>query len=125
MDPWRDYPNFTEGALDAFIKRFPSHPDHAAAVAELERRRKVRDQRAEARSHQTELISVGKGFLTWTVVGIAILALAVLFLALPIFTPRTQRARRPTALPASFRESATPSPQPSATNTRSPRSEEQ
>jgi hypothetical protein len=23
-DPWRDYPNFTDGALDAFIKRFPS-----------------------------------------------------------------------------------------------------
>ena len=28
MDPWRDYTKFTDGALDAFIKRFPSHPDH-------------------------------------------------------------------------------------------------
>lgn len=121
MDPRRDYPNFTDGALDAFIKRFPSDPDHAAAVAEIERRRKVRDQRAEARSHQAEVISVGKGFLTWTVAGIAILVVAFLCLALAIFTP-TQRARRPTELPASFRESARPSAQPSVTNTRSPQS---
>ena len=28
MDPWRDYTKFTDGALDAFIKGFPSHPDH-------------------------------------------------------------------------------------------------
>lgn len=121
MDPRRDYPNFTDWALDAFIKRFPSHPDHAAAVAEFERRRKVRDQPAEARSHPAEVIAVGKGFLTWTVVGIAIIAVALLSLALAIFTP-TQRAQRPTELPASSRESARPSPQPSLTNTQAPQS---
>jgi hypothetical protein len=119
MDPWRDFPSFTDGALDAFIKGFPSHPDHAAAVAEFERRRKERDQRVEARSHQAEASPVGKGLLTGvgnaTIAGITILALAVLCLAFPISTSRTQRARRPTAVPTSF-------PTPSATNTPAPRS---
>jgi hypothetical protein len=119
MDPWRDFPSFTDGALDAFIKGFPSHPDHAAAVAEFERRRKERDQRVEARSHQAEAFPVGKGLLTGarnaTIAGITILALAVLCLAFPISTSRTQRARRPTAVPTSF-------PKPSATNTPAPRS---
>ena len=113
MDPRRDYPNFTDWALDAFIKRFPSHPDHAAAVAEFECRRKVGDQQAEA-GDQTEVISAGREFFTWTVAGIAILAVAFLSLALVIFTP-TQRARRPTELPASFRESSRSSPEPSVT----------
>ena len=75
MDPWRDYPKFTDGALDAFIKRFPSHPDHAAAVAELERRRKERHRRSEGRSDQVEKIPFGKGILMWAIAGIAILAL--------------------------------------------------
>ena len=119
MDPWRDYTKFTDGALDAFIKRFPSHPDHPAAVSEFERRRKERDRRVEARSDQAEAFPVGKGLLTSVrnaaIAGITILALAGLSLALPIFTSRTQRVRRPTAVPTSF-------PKPSATNTPTPRS---
>ena len=138
MDPWHDYAKFTDGALDAFIKRFPFDPDHAAAVAELERRRKERDQRSEACSDQKEAMPIGKGVLVWAIAGIAILALAVLSLALPIFAPRSHRARRPTALPQSFPEPATPvprslptvedsipglySPKPSPTNTPTPRS---
>ena len=136
MDRWRDYPKFTDGALDAFIKRFPSHPDHAAAVAELERRRNERHRRSEGRSDQVEKIPFGKELLMWAIAGIAILAL--LSLALPIFTPRSHRARRPTALPASFPEPATPvprllqtaedstrglySPKPSEANAPTPRS---
>ena len=119
MDPWRDYTKFTDGALDAFIKGFPFHPDHPVAVTEFERRRKERDQRVEARNDQAEAFPVGKGLLTSVrnaaIAGITILALAVLSLALPIFTSRTQRARRPTAVPTSF-------PKPSATNTPAPRS---
>jgi hypothetical protein len=87
MEPWRDFPKFTDGALDAFIKRFPSHPDHAAALAEAERRREERDRRGEGRSHRVEEIWVGKGFIPWVVVGIAIIALLVLSLALIIFAP--------------------------------------
>jgi hypothetical protein len=119
MDPWRDFPSFTDGALDAFLKRFPSHPDHAAALAEFERRRKERDQRVEARNDRAESFPVGKGSLAWVrnvaIGGITILALAVLSLALPIFTSGTQRARRPTAVATSF-------PKPSATKTPTPRS---
>jgi hypothetical protein len=119
MDPWRDYAKFTDGALDAFLKRFPSHPDHPAAVAEFERRRKERDQRVEAGSDQAGAFPVGKGISTWVrntaIAGMAILALVVLSLALPMFTSRTQRARHPTAVP-------TPFPKPSATNTPAPRS---
>ena len=138
MDPWRDYPKFTDGALDAFIKRFPSHPDHAAAVAELHRRRQGRHRRGEGRSVQLQEIPVGKGLLMWAIAGIAILALVVLSLTLGIFTPKTHDARRPKALRASFPEPATPVPtlfppaegfirgsdsqKPSATKTPAPRS---
>ena len=119
MDPWRDYTKFTDGALAAFIKGFPFHPDRPVAVAEFERRRKERDQRVEARNDQAEAFPVGKGLLTSVrnaaIAGITIVALAVLSLALPIFTSRTQRARRPTPAPTSF-------PKPSATNTPAPRS---
>ena len=112
MDPWRDYTKFTDGALDAFIKSFPSHPDRPAAVSEFERRRKERDQRIEAKNDRAESFPVGKGLSTWVrnvaIGGITILALAVLSVALPIFTSGTQRARRPTAVPTSF-------PKPSAT----------
>ena len=54
MDPWRDYPKFTDGALMLSSRGFPSHPDRAAAVAEFERRRKERDRQVEARSDQVE-----------------------------------------------------------------------
>ena len=68
----------------------------------------------EGRSDQAETIPVGKGLIdivrSAAIAGIAILALAGLSLALPIFTPRSHRARRPTALPASFPEPATPVP---------------
>jgi len=119
MDPWRDYTKFTDGALDAFIKSFPSHPDRPAAVSEFERRRKERDRQVEARSDQTEAFPVGRGSLTSVrnaaIAGMTILALAGLSLALPIFHSRTQRVRRPTAVPTSI-------PKPSATNTPTPRS---
>jgi hypothetical protein len=75
MDPWKHCPNFSDAVLDAFIKGFPSHPDHAPAVAEFERRREEREQRAEARGHQAEVIPVGKAFLTWAIGGIASLRL--------------------------------------------------
>ena len=117
MDPWRDYAKFTDGALKAFITRFPSHPDHAAAVAEFEHRRKELDQRGEARSDQAEVIPVGKGLLTWArnaAIAGMILGLVILSLALPNFTSRIQRARRPTGAPIPF-------PKPSATNTPLPR----
>ena len=139
MDPWRDYPNFTDGALDAFIKRFPSHPDHAAARAEFERRRKERDQGVEGRSLPVGKIRVDKGIFIWiksaVIAGVTILALAVLYFALPSFTSRTQRVRRPVRSSASFPEPIAPFPKvpsadgltrgpysskPSTTNTPSP-----
>jgi len=119
MDPWRDYTKFTDGALDAFIKSFPSHPDRPAAVSEFERRRKERDRQVEARSDQAEVFPVGRGSLTSVrnaaIAGMTILALAGLSLALPIFSSRTQRVRRPTAVPTSI-------PKPLATNAPTPRS---
>ena len=117
MDPWRDYTKFTDGALDAFIKRFPSHPDRPAAVSEFERRRKERDRQVEARSDQAEVFPVGRGSLTSVrnaAIAGMILGLVILSLALPNFTSRIQRARRPTDAPIPF-------PKPSATNTPLPR----
>jgi hypothetical protein len=93
VDPRRDYPNFTDAALDFFIRRFPSHPDHAAALAEFERRRKDRDQRGGPVSEKAS--PVGRGFLIWAIAGILILALALLFLTLPILTARTHRKPGP------------------------------
>jgi hypothetical protein len=118
MNPWRDFPKFTDAALNAFIKRFPSHTHHAAAVFEFDRRYKERDQRRQVRTDQpsVEAVLVGKGLLTWAgvvaIVGITALALAVLSLAFPIFGPKTQRVRRPTTLPAAL-------PQTDASNPRS------
>jgi len=139
MNSWHDYPNLTDGALDAFIKRFPSDPDHAAAT-EFERRRTQRAQRNEKRSLQPETIQFDKGIFTWVriaaIAGVAILALAVLCLAFPVLTSRTQRARRPARSSASFPEPTAPIPRslpsaegfsrgahssnPSTTNTPSP-----
>src|SRR4029077_18735910 len=102
MDPWRDFPSFTDGALNAFIKSFPSHSDHPDAVAEFERRRKKR----EASSDQAEALQVGNGMLSWrrntAIAGITTVVLAVLFLALGILTSRTQHAHRPAALSVLF-----------------------
>ena len=89
MDPRRDYPNFTDAALDFFIRRFPSHPDHPAAVAEFERRRKDGNRRGQPGSEKA--VPVGRGFLIWAIGGIVILALALLFLFLPISTGGTHR----------------------------------
>jgi ferric-dicitrate binding protein FerR (iron transport regulator) len=92
MDPWRDYPNFTDGALDAFIKRFPSHPDHAAAVTEFERRRKDREQTREAKNNQPNAAALllGKGIPAWARVAIIVVSIvfvvAALYLALQIFS---------------------------------------
>jgi len=96
MDPRRDYPKFTDAALDFFIRRFPSHPDHAVAVAEVERRRKNRPQWVAPASGQTARLD--KGLLVWAVVGLVILGLALLFLLLPIAMARTNRKPRPTPL---------------------------
>ena len=82
MDPRRDYPNFTDAALDFFIRRFPSHPDHAAAVAEVHRRRRTGTRKVElaignaARADKAVLIGVLGGIL--------ILALLILFFLLLI-----------------------------------------
>jgi hypothetical protein len=114
IDPWRDYPNFTDGALDAFIKRFPSHPDHAAAVAEFERRRKVCEQRREAKGNQPDAAALlsGKGILAWARVAIIVASivfvLAALYLAFQIFSLGTQRDKPPTAPPASSPKTAAP-----------------
>ncbi len=55
MDPRRDYRTYTDWALDAFIKRFPSHPDHSLAVSEAERRLKDREQNREAKDKQPDV----------------------------------------------------------------------
>ena len=65
MDRAKDCANFTDAVLDAFIKGFTKHPDHAAAVAEFERRRVEREQRAKASVHRTEVIPVGKLLSNW------------------------------------------------------------
>jgi hypothetical protein len=130
MDPWRDYPKFTDAALDYFIRGFPSHPDHAAAVAEFERRRKERDQRVESGSENA--IPVGGRFFIWAIAGFVILALIILFLALSILTHRTHREPRPISFsepPTPFRNCCLPrkgstlhalSLKPSATDTPAP-----
>ncbi len=100
MDPWQDFPKFTDAALAAFIKGHPSHPDHATAVAEFKRRRREREQRSGTRSHQTEVIPASKGFLIWTTVGFAILAIALLSLASPILTRRDSPVGRPPTDPS-------------------------
>jgi hypothetical protein len=74
MDPRRDYPNFTDAALDFFIRRFPSHPDHAAALAEIERRRTSRKPTVERAGEKTP--RVDKAVLIWAVGGIVVLALS-------------------------------------------------
>jgi hypothetical protein len=71
MDPWKDCLNFTDEVLVAFIKGFPSHPDHATAVVELMRRCEVRQQRDQARAHQAGAISLAEAFLTWAIGWIA------------------------------------------------------
>jgi hypothetical protein len=101
MDPRRDYPNFTDAALDFFIRRFPSHPDHAAALAEVERRRKTQKQRVEPASGK--VARVDTSVLIWALGGIVILALVILFLLLPIAMART--SRKP---PTSLSESSAP-----------------
>ena len=92
MDPWRDYRNYTDWALDAFIKTFPQHSDHALAVAEAERRRKDRAQRREAEENQpsdTGAFLFGKGIRAWTKVAVivagAVFGLAALYLAFQFF----------------------------------------
>jgi hypothetical protein len=75
MDRSKDCANFTDAVLDAFIKGFASHPDHATAVAEFECRREERQQRDQARGHQAEAIPVGKAFLTRAIGWIASLRL--------------------------------------------------
>ena len=78
MDPWRRCHNFTDAVLDAFIKGFPSHPDHPAAVAEFERRREERERWAQGNNPKTETIPVGKTFLTRAIGWIAPLRLRFL-----------------------------------------------
>jgi hypothetical protein len=114
MDPWRDYPNFTDGALDAFIKRFPSHPDHPAAVAEFQRRREDREQRREAKNNQpgAAALLLGKGIPAWARVAIIVASiafvLAALCLGFQLFSLGTQRGKPPTAPPASSPKTAAP-----------------
>jgi len=95
MDPRRDYPNFTDAALDFFIRRFPSHPDHAAALAEIERRRTSRKPTVERAGKKTP--RVDKAVLIWAVGGIVVLALVLLFLLLPIAMAKTSHKPRPTS----------------------------
>jgi hypothetical protein len=78
MDPWRRCHNFTDAVLDAFIKGFPSHPDHATAVAEFERRRAERERRAQASSPKTKTISTGKASLKRAIGWVAPLRLRLL-----------------------------------------------
>ena len=107
MDPRRDYPNFTDAALAYFIRRFPSHPDHATALAEFERRRIDGNHRDQP--EREKAVPVGRGFLIWAIGGIVILVLAILFLLLPISTARTNREPRPIF----FLEPSTPLPKSS------------
>jgi len=75
MDPWKDCLNFTDTVLDAFIKGFPSHPDHPAALAEFERRREECLQRDQVRVRKAEAITLGTTFSTWAIGWIAFLGL--------------------------------------------------
>ncbi len=86
MDPRRDYPKFTDAALEFFLRRFPSHPDHAAALAEVERRRQNR--RDSAKPADEKATRVDSGVLIWAVGGILILALVLLFFLLPLAMAR-------------------------------------
>jgi hypothetical protein len=114
MNPSRDYRKYTDFALDAFIKRFPSHPDHAGALSESERRRKERDQGREATKNQpgAGALPAGKGIpASARVAGIVasiVFALAALYLALQIFSLGTRRDEPPTPLPASSPKAQAP-----------------
>lgn len=94
MDPRRDYPKFTDAALEFFLRRFPSHPDHAAALAEVERRRQNR--RDSAKPADEKATRVDSGVLIWAVGGILILALVLLFFLLPLAMAKTHSKRGPT-----------------------------
>ena len=88
MNPWRRCHNFTDAVLDAFIKGFPSHPDHATAVAEFERRRLERERRAQASRPKTETIPVGKASFEQAVGWVAPLRVRFLPWLLRFFTRR-------------------------------------
>jgi hypothetical protein len=88
MHPWRDYRNYTDWALDVFIKRFPSHPDHSLAVAEAERRREDREQRRGAKDNQPDAGTThlpGEGIPAWVIVAVIVASIAFGLAALSAF----------------------------------------
>jgi len=93
MDPRRDYPNFTDAALEFFIRRFPSHPDHAAAVGEVQRRGKSRKPRVESATRK--VARVDNAVFIWAVSGIVILSLVILFFLLSIVTASRKEPASP------------------------------
>ena len=91
MDPRRDYRTYTDWALDAFIKRFPSHPDHSLAVSEAERRLKDREQNREAKDKQPDgILLPGSATPAWAKVALVVagvvFGLAALYLVSQFFS---------------------------------------
>jgi hypothetical protein len=92
MNPRRDYRTYTDWALNAFIRRFPSHPDHSLAVSEAERRLKDREQNREAKDSQPDdgMLLPGSATPAWAKVALIVagivFGLAVLYLVFQFFS---------------------------------------
>ena len=89
MDTWRDYRNYPDWTLDAFIKRFPSHRDHSLAVSEAERRREDREQRRGAKDNEPDAgttLLPGNGIPAWVKIAVIVASIAFGLAALQFFS---------------------------------------
>ena len=89
MHPSRDYRNYTDWALDVFIKRFPSHRDHSLAVSEAERRGEDREQRRGAEDNQPDAgttLLAGNGIPAWLKIAVIVASIAFGLAALQFFS---------------------------------------
>ena len=89
MDSWRDYRNYPDSTLDAFIQRFPSHRDHSLPVSEAERRREDREQRRGAKDNRPDAETTNlphEGIPAWVKIAVIVASLAFGLAALQFFS---------------------------------------
>ena len=89
MDSWRDYRNYPDWALDAFIKRFPSHRDHSLAVSGIERRREDHEQRRGAKDNQPDTgttLLLDRAIPAWVKIAVIVASIAFGLAALQFFS---------------------------------------
>ena len=88
MDSWRDYRNYPDWTLDAFIKRFPSHRDHSLAVPEVECWREDREQRLDEKNNQPDAATLLRGteIPAWLKIAVVVASIAFGLAALQFFS---------------------------------------